>query len=668
MKNLGLIMSAAFALTSCIPATNSSDSNVIIGKRRHEIKSGRLSCELMHQLGQVGDPQVSPDGKTVLYGVTYTGINENMRNRDLFAVGINGENKRQITNTPKSESNAVWINKGKKIAFIYQGQIWTMKPDGSARRKVSSYKSSIESFEISPDGKKALFVSTVKTPNATSVQHPDLNKATGRIIDDLMYKHWDEWTTSIPHPFLADFDGKRFTNILDLLDGEPYESPLRPFGGIEQLDFSPDGGTVAYTCRKKTGKDYSLSTNSDIFLYDIKTTETINLTADNGGYDTNPRFSPDGRYIAWLSMERDGYESDKNRLMVKDIVTDSTYYLTKNFDYDVNDFCWKEQKTASGENSPGIFFLSCVKGTTHIFFAGEITGDSSNNHPITPITDGQYDYASVATANGSLIALRHSISSPNEIYRLDPPEDGTAYYKPVNLSEENSDILSQITMGKVEERWLPTPDGEMLHTWVIYPPDFDPSKKYPALLYCQGGPQSAVSQFWSTRWNFQLMAAHGYIVTAPNRRGVTGFGSAWKEQISGDYGGLNMQDYLTAIDNLASERYVDEARLGCTGASYGGFSVYRLAGRHDGRFKAFWAHAGIFNLESQYLETEEMWFEDWDLGGPFWKHSRTTEKSYSESPHRFVDRWDTPIAVSHGELDYRILASQGMMAFNAAQL
>ncbi|MDR1561851.1 MAG: S9 family peptidase [Dysgonamonadaceae bacterium] len=659
MKTIYIIMLTASILTACNNNVSKSGTETITCKYQPKIEGGKLSAEVMHQLGQVSDPQVSPDGNTVLYGVTYTSIELNKRNRELFTVAIDGSNRRQITHSPNSESNAIWLDGGNKIAFLYDGQIWTMNPDGADRKQISKYQNGIEGFKFSPDDKKVMFVSRVKIKNTASEQYPDLDKTTGRIIDNLMYKHWDEWTTSVPHPFIACFNGKGITNIYDILEGEPYESPLNPFGGVEQLDWSPDSKTIAYTCRKKTGKAYTMSTNSDIFLYNLETKEVKNLTEDNGGYDTNPRFSPDGKYIAWLSMERDGYESDKNRLMISEIATGNVDYITEDLDCDVDNFCL-------AGNTGDILFTACVKGTTQIFLAsGKAKGNTPKDRSIVQLTGGQHDYASVAFTDSCLIALRHSMSSPNEIFRLDPQ----CILEPVNISNENNDILSQITMGKVEEHLITTVDGKQMLTRVIYPPNFDPAKKYPALLFCQGGPQSAVSQFWSTRWNFQVMAAHDYIVVAPNRRGVPGFGTAWKEQISGDYGGLNMLDYLTAIDALAKEPYVDEARLGCTGPSYGGFSVYWLAGHHDRRFKAFWAHAGIFNTESQYLETEEMWFANWDLGGPFWdKSNKTAQKSFADSPHRFVDKWDTPIAISHGELDFRILASQGMMAFNAAQL
>jgi len=654
MKSIYYILIFMFLLTACNEKKSTNGNEPVIGKKPIEVPDGRMSAEILQLLGQVGDVAVSPDGKTVLYGVTYTDIALNKRNREFFTVAVDGSNKQQITATPKSESNGQWIDEGKKIAFLYDSQLWEMNSDGKERTQLSRVENGIEGFKLSPDGKKVLFISTVKTVKTAAGYYKDLDKASGRIIDDLMYKHWDEWVESIPHPFLADFDGRSLSNVIDIMEGEPYESPLRPYGGIEQFDWSPDSKTIAYTSRKKTGKAYALSTNSDIYFYNVETKETKNITEDNKGYDTNPSFSADGKQIAWLSMERDGYESDKNRLFVQNLETGKKTYLTADFDYNADAFCWNTI-------SSSIYMVSCVKGTTQLFEVKLPKADEKVT--VTPVTQGQHDYASVACANDCLIGLRQSMSAPNEVYAVGP--DG----KEINISQENTDILNRITMGKVEERWIKTTDGKEMLTWIVYPPDFDPAKKYPAFLYCQGGPQSTVSQFWSVRWNLQLMAAHGYIVVAPNRRGLPGFGQAWNEQISGDYGGQNMKDYFSAIDAMVKEPFVDATKLGCTGASYGGFSVYWIAGNHNKRFKAFWAHAGIFDLEAQYLETEEMWFVNWDLGGPFWdKSNKTALNSYANSPQKFIDKWDTPIAISCGEKDYRILASQGMMAFNAAQL
>ncbi|MDL2223707.1 S9 family peptidase [Bacteroidales bacterium OttesenSCG-928-M06] len=657
-------------ISSCNDGLQENDES-IIGKAKVEMNGDRLTPEILHLLAQVSGVSVSPDKQTVIYGVSYGDIALNKRNRELFSVKIDGSERTQITHSPKNEGNVQWIKNGEKIAFLYGGQIWEMNPDGTNRVQISNYNKGIEGFIFSPDEKKILFISQVKSVELASDLYEDLDKASGRVIDDMMYKHWDEWVETIPHPFIADFDGKSLSNIIDIMEGEPFESPTKPFGGIEELNWSPDSKIVAYSSRKKVGKEYTLSTNSDIYIYNLETRKTWNMTEGMMGYDTHPTFSPDGKYIAWLSMERDGYESDKNRLFVTGNVTWAAEQgaienadaflekkdLTSYFDYDVDGFCW-------GENSNTIYFTSNVKGTYQIHQVNALEPVVDSFEHIKKLTDGDYDFASVAFAGDYLVGIRRSMSCPPEVYSV-KLSDGTQS----NLSQENTDILDKLTMGKVEGRWIKTVDGKDMWTWVIYPPHFDPNKKYPALLYCQGGPQNSVSQTWSVRWNHQIMAANDYIVVAPNRRGVVGFGQEWKEQISGDYPGLNMQDYLSAIDEIAKESYVDESRLGATGASYGGYSVYYLAGHHNKRFKAFLAHAGVFNQEAKYLETEEMWFANWDIGGPYWdKSNPVAQRTFANSPHRFVDKWDTPIMVTHGELDYRILASQGMMAFNAAQL
>lgn len=653
-------MALVFGATmmACGSADKKSDSEKdapIIGKSTIKVENGIMTPEVLYSFGRVSDVQVSPDKSKILYGVTYVGIEQNKTNRELFTMNVDGSDKKQITETAFSENNAVWIKGGSKIAFLSSesgaSQIWEMSPNGTDRVQISDIEGGINGFAYSPDETKIMYFKNIKFGERTADIYKDLPKATGRIVDNLMYKHWSEWIEEIPHTFVGEYNGKKLSAGIDILGDEPYECPMLPFGGTEQLAWSPDSKSIAYTCRKKTGIEYALSTNSDIYLYDLESKNTTNLTEGMMGYDTNPSFSPDGKFIAWQSMERDGYESDKNRLFVMNLSTNEKIYITENFDYNTDYLAWaKDNQT--------IFFVSCVEAKTHLFKA------SISSKEITRITEGNYDYESFGIAGEKLIALRHSLSKPNEIYSVNI-SDGVA----TELSFENKGILDQLTMGRVEERWIPTTDGKKMLTWVVYPPNFDPNKKYPALLYCQGGPQSSVSQFWSYRWNLQMMAANGYIVVAPNRRGLPGFGQEWLEQISKDYGGQNMKDYLSAIDTMSKEPFVDADKLGCTGASYGGFSVYWLAGNHNKRFKALFAHAGIFNLEAQYLETEEMWFANWDLGGSFWDRSNSiAQRSYANSPHKFVDKWDTPIMITHGELDYRILASQGMMAFNAAKL
>ena len=656
-----MIMATSLLLGACNPATDvnvkeTGDKN-LIGKSDIRIKDGRMTPEALWAMGRIGGMNVSPDGKKVVYTVAYYSVPENKSNREVFVMNADGSDNKQITKTGFAENEAVWIKGGTKIAFLCNesgsSQLWEMNPDGTDRKRLSDYDKDIEGFAFSPDEKKVLFISQVKTVNSTADKYPDLDKATGVIITDLMYKHWDEWVTTVPHPFVADFDGESISNPVDVMEGELFESPMKPFGGIEQLAWNTTSDKIAYTSRKKTGKEYAISTNSDIYVYDLNTKQTTNITEENKGYDTNPTYSPDGKSIAWLSMERDGYEADQNRLMVMNLETGEKTFVSKDFDSNVDSYCW----SADCER---IYFTGVWHGESQVYQI-----DLANGNKITPLTEGMYDYASVALLGDKLIAQRHSMSMGDEIYSIDLTGDHTV----TQLTFENKHIYDQLTMGKVEERWMKTTDGKQMLTWVIYPPQFDPNKKYPTLLFCEGGPQSPVSQFWAYRWNFQIMAANDYIIVAPNRRGLPGFGLEWNEAVSGDYGGQCMKDYFTAIDEVAKEPYVNKDRLGCVGASFGGFSVYWLAGHHDKRFKAFIAHDGIFNMEMQYLETEEMWFANWDMGGAYWeKQNATAQRTFANSPHKFVDKWDTPILCIHGEKDYRILANQGMAAFNAAVL
>lgn len=660
-KSIGsMIMATSVLLGSCAGNGNDASNSTVetkdlIGRSEINVTDGRMTPEALWAFGRIGGVSVSPDVKKLVYTVGYYSVPQDKGNREVFVMNADGSENTQITKTPFSEGNTVWFKNGTKIAFLSSesgsSQVWEMNPDGTGRKQLSNYDGNIEGFAFSPDEKKILFISQVKTVPSTKDKYPDLDKTTGLVITDLMYKHWDEWVTTAPHPFVADFDGEKISNPVDIMEGEPFESPMKPFGGIEQLAWNTTSDKVAYTSRKKVGKEYSLSTNSDIYEYDLKTKETRNLSEGIMGYDTNPQYSPDGKSIAWQSMEHDGYESDQNRLMVMDLESGKKTFVSKDFDSNVDAFCWSN-------DSKTIYFTGVWHAKTQIY-AADVA-----NCTVKQITEGQHDYSGVSLlGNDKLLALRHSMSAADEIFTVSLDGEQT------QISFENKHIYDKLEMGKVEERWITTTDGKKMLTWVIYPPHFDASKKYPAVLFCQGGPQSPVSQFWSYRWNFQIMAAHDYIVIAPNRRGLPGFGKEWNEAISGDYGGQCMKDYLTAVDEISKEPFIDKDRLGCVGASFGGFSVYWLAGHHDKRFKAFIAHDGIFNMEMQYLETEEMWFANWDMGGAYWdKSNATAQRTFANSPHRFVDKWDTPILCIHGEKDYRILANQGMAAFNAAVL
>ena len=646
----------AIALTAAVSACDTKKEDApLIEKQVPVIENGRMTPEILWSFGRVGNVEVSPDETKILYSVSYYSVEQNKSNSELFVMNTDGSGKKQITKTANKEIAAKWMSDSKHIAFLSNEsgsmQLWTMKDDGTARTRLTDREGDISDFSFSPDERKVLLVADVKYGKRTADIHPDLPKASGVIVNDLMYKHWDEWVQTVPHPFVADIEGGKLTNERDILKDEPYESPMKPFGGIEQLAWSPDGKTIAYTCRKKTGREYALSTNSDIYFYDLETGKSVNKTEGMMGYDQNPVFSPDGKWLAWESMEHDGYESDKSRLFVMDVKTSEKKDLSAAFDQNSNGLKW----SVDGQS---IYFISCYHAVTQIYRADLKDGK------IMPVTKGVHDYGTVIPMKNQLIGVKQSMSKPDEIYAINA---STGEEK--ELSFENKDILDKLEMGKVEERWITTTDNKQMHTWVIYPPHFDPAKKYPTLLFCEGGPQSTVSQFWSYRWNFQIMAANDYIIVAPNRRGLPGFGYEWLKQISGDYGGQNMKDYLSAIDAVAKEPFVDKDKLGCVGASYGGFSVYWLAGHHQKRFKAFIAHDGMFNLPQQYLETEEKWFVNWDLGGAYWeKHNAIAQRSYANSPHLFVDKWDTPILIIHGEKDYRILASQGMAAFDAAVL
>lgn len=647
-----LILGMAVLGNSCMQ----KEKENIIGKTTIEQTSDdNFSAERLWSMGRIGNVNVRSTGKrdkAIVYSVAYYSVKQNKSNNELFAMRLDGSKNQQLTCDNFHQTDGAWLQDG-RIAYLSNesgsSQIWAMNDKGKKKTQISFEADDVEGFQFSPDGKKVLFIKQVKTVATTQDKYPDLDKASGRIITDLMYKHWDEWTTSAPHPFVADFDGKTLSNVRDLLQDEPYECPMKPFGGMEQLAWSPDSKLIAYTCRKKTGLQYALSTNSDIYLYDLETGKTRNLTETMMGYDTNPQFSPDGTQLAWQSMARDGYESDQNRLFVLDFRTDQKRFVSQAFESNVDQFIWL--------NDSSLAFAGVWHALEHLYKVN-LQGQ------LEELTTGQFDYSICGKAGETLICKRHSMQEADEIFALNLETKALT-----QLSFENKELYDQVTMGAVQERWQKTTDGKDMLTWIIYPPHFDPNKKYPTLLYCEGGPQSPVSQFWSYRWNFMMMAAHGYIVVAPNRRGLPGFGNEWNEAISGDYGGQCMKDYFTAIDEFCTEPYVDTDHLGCVGASFGGFSVYWIAGHHDHRFKAFIAHDGIFNMEMQYLETEEKWFANWDMGGAYWeKDNAVAQRTFANSPHRFVDKWDTPILCIHGEKDYRILASQAMAAFDAAKM
>lgn len=639
-------------MTSCISAPKEQPASVI-EKENLVVENGQFTPELLLQLGRVSDPQLSPDGSKILYGVTYTSIKENRSVRQLYVVNTDGSDNKVITHFSKSASNARWYGDGSKILFIQGGQIYQMNSDGSAIRQVSDIPGGISEFKLSPDQTKVMYVSNVKYATKPTDLYPDLDKSSGREINDLMYRHWDCFVEEIPHTFVSDVVAANGNLSVkagkDIIEGTMYELPTLPLSGIEQLSWSPDGKYIAYACRKVTGKEYAFSTDTDIYLYDVEKGTCEDLTDGMNGYDTDPVFSPDGKYIAWISMERAGFEADKQRLFIIDVATRVKKELSVNYKYNVTNPVWKS-------TSDGIYFCSLVNALQGIFVS-DLTGNITR---ITP-DDCWYDFEGVIELGDKLLTCNHSMSRPNEIVEISLA-DGS--FK--QITHENDDILAQLKQETYEQRWITTTDGKKMHTWVVFPPDFDPAKQYPAMLFCTGGPQGTLSQGWSTRWSYKLMAANGYIVVLPNRRGTTAFGQEWCDQISGDYPGQNMKDYMAAAKNIKAEPYV--GKIGASGASYGGYSIYNLAGTHEGFFDAFLSHAGIFNQEQMYMMTEELWFPTWDNGGAPWDNNPVAKRHYAESPHKKVTKWDTPIMVTHGEMDYRVPVEQGMAAFNAAQM
>ena len=657
MKNLLVFFLILTFFSSCMKSETPAPVKSNYSPATPKLSSDIMTPEVLWSFGRVSGTQVSPDGKLVLYGVTYFNISENKSYRDIYVIPVSGGEAKKLTDTAEKESEEQWRPDGKKIGFISSrsgsDQLWEMNPDGTESKQVSNVADGISGFKYSPDLMHVLYIKSVKLDKNIHDLFPDLPLANARLETDLMYRHWDSWHDyTYQHIFVAKYSENGLSDDKDIMKDERFDAPMKPWGGTDEMNWSPDGKTLAYTCKKLVGKAYATSTNSDIYLYNLESGVTSDLTEGMMGYDKSPVYSPDGSMIAWESMARDGYEADKVRLFVEDLKTGTKKDYSSGFDQNVQGLTWSK-------DGKSIYFISDIHATDEIYRLDLTDGK------FTRITDGVHDYKNVFIAGNQLVAPKVSMSQPDEIYRVDPVSG-----KEEAITTVTKGIMDQLTFGKVERRWIATTDKKKMLVWVIYPPHFDPAKKYPALLYCEGGPQSTVSQFWSYRWNFQMMAANGYIIVAPNRRGLPGFGQEWNEQISGDYGGQNMKDYLTAIDTLAKEPFIDKNRLGAVGASYGGYSVYYLAGHHQKRFKAFISHCGIFNLEAMYSTTEEMWFVNWDNGGAYWDlNNKVAQNTYKNfSPHKFVQNWDTPILVIHGEKDLRIPYTQGMGAYNSAKL
>lgn len=645
-KVLYLLMAAVITITfSCKKSTPAAKETtpLINNQLTDQEKSGGLMTpEIMWKFGHLGSVALSPDGSSVLYSVTNIDLKSESRQSNILKVPSAGGDPVQLTSL--GGSSPQWFDNGKKIAFVRGGDLYTMNADGSGQKKVSGIEG-FEIFSVAPQGNRIYYTKRVKLDQTANEKY-DLPKANVRIINGLMYRHWNYWSDySYSHVFVASFDGTSVTNGKDIMEGQRFESPLAPYFEEGQISWSPDGKYVAYTSKRLNGKEDARSTNSDIYLYDVASGKEINITEGNKGYDRFPVFSPDGSKIAYQSMERDGYEADLDRLFVYDLKSGSRTWVTKGWEFDVEGIQWADEQN--------LYFVCAHMGTSQIFKT-DLSGKS-----VTQVTKGTHELSSLVLGSGKAVATIMSFSLAPEVVSVDLATGGIA-----QISSINKNIYESIKMGKTEEKYVKTKDGKDLQMWIVFPPDFDPAKKYPALLFCNGGPQSTLGPFWSYRWNLQMMASKGYIVFAPNRRGVAGFGQAWKEEISGDYGGKNMQDYLDATDAMAKEPYVNASKMGAVGASYGGYSVFYLAGIHQKRFKTFVAHCGVFDFISEYGATEELWFNDFDYKGPYWENP----KSYEYSPHLKVNNWDTPILIITGANDFRIPYTQSMEAFTAAQL
>ncbi|MDL2320606.1 S9 family peptidase [Alistipes sp. OttesenSCG-928-B03] len=661
LKQLAMMCVAAGSLASCggekeAPKQEAKPLNMVTEMTAEEKAAGVLTPEVMYKMGRVGGSAMSPDGATVAYTVSYYSVAENRSETSIYLLTLADGTTRRLTDAVGSDNSPVWSADGQTIYYASNrsgsNQLWKMNADGTAQTQISNIEDGFDSFGIAPAGNRAFYTKSVQVEKFVSGDvYPDMKESKALIYDDLMARHWNYWDRgSYSHIFLADMHDGQMQPGVDIMPGEPWDAPLAPYFDAAEIAWNNAGTQLAYTCKKLTGTEYALSTDSDIYLYDIASGTTTNLTKGMVGYDKYPVFSPDGSRIAFTSMERPGNEADKERIFVMNIDGSDKRYLAQNFDYNAHGLKWFAGGAA-------LLFIAPIEATHQLCCV-----DMDSN--VSVITNGDHDINAFTFVDGRAVAEVTRITMATELFSIEITGGEMA-----QVTNVNKHIYDNVGATNVEKRWITTTDGKKMLTWVIYPPDFDPAKKYPTLLYCQGGPQSVVSQAWSYRWNHMLMASQGYIVVAPNRRGLPSFGQEWLDQISGDYSGQNIRDYLSAIDNVSREPWSDETRLGCVGASYGGYSSFYLAGVHQKRFKAFIAHCGIFNFESMYGSTEELFFPTNDYGGPYWdKANKVAQRSYDNSPHKIVDRWDTPILIIAGLNDFRVPYTQSLEAFTAARV
>lgn len=616
-------------------------------------QSKAFTPESLWELKQLGGEQVSPDNKQIIYRTTTYDVSQNQGHSEYSVYDVAKKTTEVLTGEVGKISGLRWIN-NEVAGIVVEGDekkvVRTELNNPSLKVVLSRPKNTLIDFKFSPEENYIITLERVKTRESIADLYPDYDKANVKIYDDLMYRHWDQWQDEyskqlILYPIK---DGKVSGEGKNLLEGTPYHGVMVPFGGLGDVIFIGES-KVVYTSKKMTGKEFATSTDSDLYAYDIQTGETSNLTGPYLGYDMHPRLHEKTQQLGWLSMASEGFEADKTDIIVRDLKTQEDRNLTSTIDLTVSTFVWNNK----GDK---IYFIAVTEATYQYFELDVKTGKHRQ------ITHGDHDYRSISTLGNKLVGMKQTMLHPNELYEVDIKSGNE-----VQFTFANDEFLSSFEEPTIEKRWITTSDQKKMLTWVILPPNFSEENKYPTLLYCQGGPQSAVSQFFSLRWNFRLMASQGYIVVAPNRRGLPGFGQQWNNAISKDWGGQPMRDYLAAIDEVSKEKYVDKSRRGAVGASYGGYSVYYLAGIHEGRFSSFISHAGLFNMTSWYGTTEELFFANWDVGGPYW--DKKNDKSYVDySPHTLVNKWDTPILIFHGGRDYRVPKSQGFEAYQAAQL
>ncbi|MFM9061248.1 MAG: S9 family peptidase [Bacteroidota bacterium] len=649
-----------------------------------------LNEEMLWKMSQVQAPKVSSDGQRIVYGVRTTDLALNKSQTDLYLWDLGLQKTTRLSSTPSSEVDYQWSPDGQWLYFLYpvEGsmQLHRMRSDGTNRTCLSRIQGGVDGFGLSPKGTHWFYLAKVRIEPTLQERYPELPLSTGKVFDQLMHRHWDRWHDgTYGHVFVQSLlDGSPQGTAVDLLEGQAYHAPLPPSGSSSDIAWSPDGQWLVYPSKKMNGNQAAVSTNSDLYAYHLPKGETINLSENNPGYDTDPVFSPDGQYLAWLSMARDGYEADLNRVALMDWNNRTLRYLNTEQDLSAYEMCW-------APDAKTLYYAVYEKGATKIYAHAlsvkttQVSSTSSRSvktRPTTPNQNAVLTWSPITTEtaqyngmlaltspkgssrfNHRLVFLKSTLLKPSELFIKEPSLQSPE----TPLTSWNDSLYRPLQSASFESRWIRSSDGQSVQTYIVYPPNFDPQRRYPTLLYCQGGPQSMIGQAFSMRWNFHLMAAKGYIVVAPNRRGLPGFGQAWNEQISGDWGGQAMNDLLWVTDSVRKLPFVDAQRVAAVGASFGGYSVYWLAGHHDGRFKSLIAHCGVYNLESMFGQTEEIFFSQWDMKGRPW--DRPKPKSYTWfSPHRTVDQWTSPLLVIHNENDYRVPLAQGLEAYTAAQL